>query len=162
MASALSLRAHSNAARAGENWARRGGGASESPTTTGHWHGRGGRRWRGEDEAARWPWWRRRAAGGEEGAVEGGGGRGAAAARPGARPPGVELHSIQRPPAAHRQVLPPPLGQQAPAGPQDVRDARPSPSLVFIVFVENFFFLKRNFVENFVGAVALLRSCICV
>jgi hypothetical protein len=34
--------------------------------------------------------------------------------------------------------------------------------LVFIVFVENFFFLKRNFVENFVGAVALLRSRICV
>jgi hypothetical protein len=84
-----------------------------------------------DDEAAQW---QRRAGGGEEGAVDGGGGRGAAAARPGARAPGVELHSIQRPPAAHWQVLPPPVGQQAPAGPQDVRTqcSCPAPSYALV------------------------------
>ncbi|CAI0380945.1 unnamed protein product [Linum tenue] len=35
------------------------------------------------------------------------------------RTPRVELHSIQRPIAAHRQILPPSLGQQASTQPQN-------------------------------------------
>jgi hypothetical protein len=73
-----------------------------------------GRRQRQEGPGGRGP-------GGAQGALDGGGGRGAAEARARARPPGLELHSIQRLPAAHRQVLPPPLGEQAQARPQDVR-----------------------------------------
>lgn len=37
-----------------------------------------------------------------------------------ARPERLELHSIQGPPPTHRQVLPPALGQQAPAQSEDV------------------------------------------
>ncbi|CAI0380946.1 unnamed protein product [Linum tenue] len=40
------------------------------------------------------------------------------------RTPRVELHSIQRPIAAHRQILPPSLGQQASTQPQNVSNLK--------------------------------------
>jgi hypothetical protein len=87
--------------------------------------------------------------GGAEGALDSGGGRCAAGARARARPPGLELHSIQRLAAAHRQVLPPPLGEQAQTRPQDVRANPP------------FWFTSQCTSGSLLSALWIL-NCICI